>query len=280
MTRVLPDRPRALRWAYLFQTLRRALFSVFALLLSGWIFAAGPGTAVMGLLRESSAVAADREVPLLGARVAPSASIVGVIQVFYVFATTVENGIEREEYLGPFFVLHDAPPDEDGVRAVRDPSSGLLSTELEQGVRGDRIAAAALMVFVFGGAVLVLLAILVRRAREHLLVWRAARVGEEILVDVAAEQADAIAYRVTERVSGDEGGYRTAARGVGFIGRLRKRGDEELPLIIGGPHGKRLLALRLPGSRHVVVVRKDFWPFVVEGRARDHAVSQLGELAR
>lgn len=280
MSRVLPERPRALRWAYLFQTSRRVAFSVFALLFAGWIFAAGPGTAVRGLLRESSALAADHEVRLLGARVAPSASIVGVIQVFYVFATTLENGIEREEYLGPFFVLHDAPPDADTVQAVRDPSSGVLSTDLERGVRSDRIATAAFMVFVFGGAVLVLLAILARRLREHVLVWRAARGGEEILVEVAAEHADEVAYRVTERLSGDAGGYRTAARGVGFIGRLRKRGDEELPLIIGGPHGKRLLALRVPGSRQIVVVRKDFWPFVVEGAARDRAVSQLGELSR
>lgn len=276
---ILPNRPLGLRAAYFILTWRRILallvgIGVGGLLVNGLVWGA-----IRGLLVEASAARGGHEIELLDVDIGDSVGV-GPVHVYYLYLATREDGVERSEHAGPFLVLGGPPPDPVDVRAYRDVRSGLVCTTIEAAQWGDRVLTALLLTVVFGGAVGYLVWLLFGRIREHIDVLRASRSGDEVLLEVASQDGDAIGYQVTERIEGDEGGYRTAARAKGWLSRYRQRSDEEKPLMVSSPRGQQLLGLRLPGSRRVVIVRKDFWPFAIEGTTRTETLDRLAEATR
>lgn len=276
---ILPARPLRLRAAYFVLTWRRILALLLGIGVGGLLVNGLVWGAIRGLLVEVSAAHGGHEVELLDVDIGDSRGL-GPVHIYYLYLATREDGVERSEHAGPFLVLGGPPPDPVDVHAYRDVRSGLLCTTIEAAQQNDRVVTAVILVIVFGGAVGYLVWLLLGRIREHLDVLRASRSGKEVLLDVASDDGLSIGYRVTERIEGDEGGYRTAARAKGWLSRYRQRSDEEKPLIVSSAGGQQLLGLRLPGSRRVVIVRKDFWPFAIEGTKRTETLNRLAEATR
>lgn len=268
---ILPPRPLRLRPAYVARAYRRMAAVAFGVVIAAWIFWAAPANAWISLWMDH---AAEVPVEVVEASIADSRGI-GPIEVFYVYLAVRQGGVERTENAGPYFMLSGPPASAETIEAWREPSTGRLSTSVERAYVGDRFAAAVLLLAVFGGALGVLVWLLVARWRDHRSVVRAAASGEEMHLEVVRQKNGHYDYRTNETLAGDEGGYRTTARRSGWLARFRPRSDEEGPLVMNGPSGPRLLALRVPKTQRVVVVRQDLWPFAIDGTARAETMRRL-----
>lgn len=273
---ILPKRPLTVARAYHVEVIRRALALLVGILLAGLLTQWAVWGTLRHFLAELSAGSAGHEIELLDVSIGDSRVPLGPVHTFYLYLTTREDGVERVEHAGPFFVLGGAPPDPVDVRAVRDERSGLVCTSFEAALLSDRILTASILTLLFVGALVILVVSLARRLVEYVTVLRTARSGDEVLFDVSRESSRDIEYRVSDRLD-DRGGYRASARGAGVLARFRQPTDEARPLVLRSRDGARLLGLRLATSRRVVLVRQDFWPFALDDRERRAALAALAE---
>lgn len=251
------------------------LGAVFAAML----FVRVPVTLALDLLAEDRAVASGTEVPVVECSLV-RASDIGPFAMFGVTVVTTQDGVEHFDLRGPYPVWsRDVPTSAAGARAYLDSTSHRVVTSVEHDVRGSRVTAAIVVMLGFGAPIVLLIAAFVGRLREHLAVRRAARSSEELLVDVDRERGRTIDYQVTSRVVAHEGGYRTPAAPKRWLARYRQRADERPPMILSGASGRRMVVLRSRGASTGVVVRDDYWPFVVDGEARMSADARAKALA-
>ncbi|MDQ3032370.1 MAG: hypothetical protein M3Y87_08150 [Myxococcota bacterium] len=253
----------------------------FAVVVAGWIFVQLPMRTLRELVEEESTFASGHEVEVLEVVVIPARGF-GPFHTFGVSLVSRDGDVERADVRGPFVVLSgDAIPIVDErVRALRDPVGGQVATTLEHSVRSARWLAALVVSAFFMAPIVALLAALVSRLREHHAVRRAARSSEELLVDVEGESRTTIRYDVVAPIEAHAGGYRSSARPARWLARYRQRADERPPLIIEGSETRQMIVLRTKNQRGGVVVRTDFWPFVVEGEARSRANARVEDLKR
>lgn len=274
---ILPPRPLRLRWSFAAAAIARAAIALAPAL-------AVIGAACVWQARAAWEIADDGRGWERGADVAVLAIsreervVFGVVYDVVAHAQYVDPaGVERASGMR-WLALFGSGVDGE-ARARFDPERERLVLSWAVDAAPRRWAWTALAACIL----LALLAASLRAARtllaEYLVARRAARASEEIeleVVELATHDVHGkpsvleVRYRAP-RAADAPIGYRESAGGSDEVRRARFRLAEGGPVLLG--EGARVLGLRPAGSRDVVLVRDDLWPFAVaaEDAARARA---------